>query len=194
MEAIKHPTSNTTLGPAKGDEETVETIFATRVNLTDGDPPQPVAHIVVTYWQPSASDLILIGQGRPVRLEVVGVRHPPVRVGVEGDGTLPGIDRAEASLALSIENIDQRLSAVEDIRELPIGALANKALDFIKAENPTVGAVIILHDALAGINCTMDNLDTPDMTRNMLLSALAADAAARDGEGVRTMTGPRNTH
>lgn len=192
MEAIKHPTSNTTLGPAKGDEEIVESIFATRVALTEGDPPQVVGNITVTYWQPSASDLVLIGQGRPIRLEVIGLRHPPVRVGVEGDGTLPAVDRPE--MALSVENIDQRISQVEDVRELPIGALAAKALDLIKDENPAMGAMVILCDPLAGMNCTMDNLDTPEMTRRMLLTALEADMAAAAGEGTRTMSGPRNTH
>jgi hypothetical protein len=191
MEAIKHPTANTTLGPAKGDEETVETISATRLALTDGDPPQVVANITVTYWQPSAADLVLLGQGRPIRLEVVGLRHPPVRVGVEGDGTLPAVDRAAE---MTVENIDQRLQQATSMEDLPISQVATKALDFIKAEDPTLAAIVILSSALQGINCTMDNLDAPEMATRMLVSALEADQIAQSGVGVRTMSGPRNTH
>lgn len=43
---------------------------------------------VMSYWQPSAEELKLLAQGHAVYLSFWGQTHPPVSVGVDGDGVL----------------------------------------------------------------------------------------------------------
>lgn len=176
MQPIKHPSSDLTLGPAKGDEDTVQVLHATRVALVHDETKHVAAQCIVTYWQPDAADLVLLGQGRPLRLSVMGGKHPPVWIGVEGDGTMEHVDRPTA--APTIQNHDLRLDQALDVNDVPIGKLASDALDLVKSRNPALGAMVILYDPLGGLNCTMDNLDTPGMSRKMLLMALEADLAA----------------
>jgi hypothetical protein len=44
---------------------------------------------VVSHWKPSAEELFLLNTGAPVYLSFLGQTHPPVMVGVQGDGALP---------------------------------------------------------------------------------------------------------
>jgi len=41
---------------------------------------------VVSYWRPSADELRLLNEGRAVYLSCCGHTHPPVAIGVDGDG------------------------------------------------------------------------------------------------------------
>jgi hypothetical protein len=43
---------------------------------------------IVSYWRPSAEEYKLIAEGAAIRLMVLGVNHPPVALGVDGDGIL----------------------------------------------------------------------------------------------------------
>lgn len=45
--------------------------------LEDGTP------VMCSLWMPSEGELELLKAGRPVRLTILGVAHPPVMVGVE---------------------------------------------------------------------------------------------------------------
>jgi hypothetical protein len=45
-------------------------------------------HAVASYWLPTAEELQLLNAGQAVRLSVVGRTHPPVYVGVDGDGLI----------------------------------------------------------------------------------------------------------
>jgi hypothetical protein len=79
----QHPTNNDVLGAPPGvplDECTALAI--TRVQYSDGTPA------VASYWLPTADELALLSQGRAVRLTVLGRTHPPLMLGVDGDGML----------------------------------------------------------------------------------------------------------
>lgn len=43
---------------------------------------------VMSYWQPSPEELKLLNEGRPVYLSSWGNTHPPVILGVDGDGVM----------------------------------------------------------------------------------------------------------
>lgn len=43
---------------------------------------------VVSYWRPGPDELRLLNAGALVRLSVIGRTHPPLFVGVDGDGLL----------------------------------------------------------------------------------------------------------
>lgn len=52
----------------------------TRVQYEDGTPA------VLSYWRPTEAEIALIVGGHPVRLSVLGATHPPLMLGVDGDG------------------------------------------------------------------------------------------------------------
>ena len=54
----------------------------TRIQYSDGTPA------VASYWHPTPAELALLNQGRAVRLTVLGRTHPPLMLGVDGDGVL----------------------------------------------------------------------------------------------------------
>lgn len=87
MNPIKHHTSNAELSPPAGvSEDECSTLPITRIMYDmPGGNSMPG---VVSYWQPSAEQLALLNAGKPVFLSFWGVTHPPVAVGVEGDGRL----------------------------------------------------------------------------------------------------------
>jgi hypothetical protein len=42
----------------------------------------------MSYWQPTPYEVALIVSGQPIRLHAWGRTHPPVHIGVCGDGTM----------------------------------------------------------------------------------------------------------
>lgn len=84
MRPTQHPSNNDVLrAPPGATVEQCRPLPITRVMY--GDPGVPG---VVSYWQPSAEQLRLLNAGRPVWLSVLGVTHPPMAIGVDGDGRL----------------------------------------------------------------------------------------------------------
>jgi hypothetical protein len=77
----QHPSNNDVLGAPPGISiEEVRPLAITRVSYPDG------TQGVVSFWRPSAEQLALMNSGRCVWLSVLGHPHPPVMLGVDGDG------------------------------------------------------------------------------------------------------------
>jgi hypothetical protein len=89
MQPIQHKSSNDVLRPPAGASRDVcRPLYITRVlygPAGDGGLSVPG---VISYWQPTAEQLALLNQGHPVFLSCLGQTHPPVSLGVEGDGRL----------------------------------------------------------------------------------------------------------
>lgn len=83
MRPIQHRSNNAVLGAPPGvSVEECRPLPITRVRFLDGEEG------VVSFWQPSAEQLALLAAGHPVRLLVPGQTHPPLAMGVDGDGEL----------------------------------------------------------------------------------------------------------
>lgn len=83
MKKTQHQTNNAVLGAPKGMSiEECEALPITRIKYSDGTPA------VASFWTPTASELQLLNDGKPVRLIVLGNTHPPLSMGVDGDGQL----------------------------------------------------------------------------------------------------------
>jgi len=83
MKRAQHPTNNAVLGaPAGMSIEQCNALPITRLEYADGQPA------VASFWQPTKAELDLIASGKPIRLIVLGVTHPPLNIGVDGDGEL----------------------------------------------------------------------------------------------------------
>ena len=83
MDRHQHPTNNDVLGAPPGvpiDE--CNALPITRIQYSDGTPA------VASYWRPTPAELALLAQGAAVRLTVLGATHPPLMLGVDGDGVL----------------------------------------------------------------------------------------------------------
>ncbi len=81
MRPTQHPSNNDLLRAPPGvDIDSCRPLAITRV-LYDGDFPA-----VVSYWQPSPEELALLNAGKPVYMSCWGTTHPPVAIGVDGDG------------------------------------------------------------------------------------------------------------
>lgn len=83
MDRHQHPTNNDVLGAPPGvpiDE--CSALPITRIQYSDG------TLAVASYWKPTATELALLAQGRAVRLTILGRTHPPLMLGVDGDGML----------------------------------------------------------------------------------------------------------
>lgn len=81
MKKIQHPSNNSVLGAPPGVPiDQCEALPVTRAVTPDG-----LMH-TISFWKPSAEDLALLNRGQAVRLVVVGTTHPPVHIGVDGDG------------------------------------------------------------------------------------------------------------
>ena len=81
MERHQHPTNNDVLrAPAGMTPDECTALAITRVVYSDGQ------RGILSYWRPSAHELELLNKGHPVRLCVMGSGHPPVSLGVSGDG------------------------------------------------------------------------------------------------------------
>lgn len=83
MNRHQHPSNNAVLGAPPGfSHEDCMALPITRFRYEDG------SHGVASYWLPTAQELALLCAGRPVRLMVTAVTHPPLYLGVDGDGVL----------------------------------------------------------------------------------------------------------
>lgn len=83
MDRHQHPTNDDVLGAPPGvpiDE--CNALPITRIQYSDGTPA------VASYWRPTPAELALLAQGAAVRLTVLGATHPPLMLGVDGDGVL----------------------------------------------------------------------------------------------------------
>ena len=83
MDRHQHPANNDVLGAPPGTPiDECAALPITRIQYSDGTPA------VASYWRPTADELALLNQGLAVRLTVLGTTHPPVMLGVDGDGLL----------------------------------------------------------------------------------------------------------
>lgn len=81
MNRHQHPSNNSVLGAPPGvpiDE--CNALPVTRIQYSDGTPA------VASFWKPTPAELALLAQGHAVRLTVLGTTHPPLMLGVDGDG------------------------------------------------------------------------------------------------------------
>lgn len=78
MRPIQHRSANDVLGCQ----------WLTTASRPSGNRTRVMARAVVSHWQPSTEQLALLNKGMPVQLSVWGRTHPPVALGVEGDGGL----------------------------------------------------------------------------------------------------------
>ena len=87
MRPTQHPSNNDVLRapPGVSHEECVPLAITRVLYANPGGEPHPG---VVSYWQPSAEQLALLNAGKPVWLSVWGMTHPPLALGVDGDGRL----------------------------------------------------------------------------------------------------------
>ena len=84
MTPHQHPSNNDVLAPPSGaTPEECRALAITRVVYV-ADRLQGV----VSYWMPTAAELQLLNAGQAVRLSVLGRTHPPLALGVDGDGLL----------------------------------------------------------------------------------------------------------
>lgn len=82
MRPTQHPSNNDVLrAPSGATVDECRPLPITR--LFYGATPA-----VVSYWQPTAEQLALLAAGKPVWLSVLGHTHPPLAIGVDGDGRL----------------------------------------------------------------------------------------------------------
>lgn len=84
MNRHHHPSNNDVLGaPAGVPIEQCAALPVTRVWFNDVQ-----QHAVASYWMPTAAELALLNAGAAVRLSVMGRTHPPLAIGVDGDGLI----------------------------------------------------------------------------------------------------------
>lgn len=78
----QHKSNNGVLGAPPGmSAAECGALPITRAVFDDGTP------VVMSYWMPSDVERRLIAAGRPVRVTALGSTHPPLALGVEGDGS-----------------------------------------------------------------------------------------------------------
>lgn len=83
MKKTQHPTNNAVLGAPQGMSiDECEALPITRIKYADG------VNAVASFWTPTPAELQLLNNGKPVRLIVLGNTHPPLSMGVDGDGQL----------------------------------------------------------------------------------------------------------
>jgi hypothetical protein len=83
MTPIQHRTSNAVLqAPPGAKREECRALYITRFVWAHGAPA------VASYWQPSEEERRLIAAGAAVRISFDHPTHPPVFVGVDGDGLI----------------------------------------------------------------------------------------------------------
>lgn len=83
MHPTQHPSNNDVLAaPESMSHDECRSLAITRVQYAGAGLG------VVSYWQPTAAQIALLNAGRPVWLSVMGMTHPPVMLGVDGDGAL----------------------------------------------------------------------------------------------------------
>lgn len=83
MNRHQHPTNNDVLGaPPSVPIDECNALPITRIQYSDGTPA------VASYRKPTPDELALLNRGFAVRLTVLGTTHPPLMLGVDGDGVL----------------------------------------------------------------------------------------------------------
>lgn len=83
MNRIQHPSNNAVLGAPPGTPiDECSALPITRVRYADG------TDAVVSYWEPTHQELLLMATGAPIRLIVLGTTHAPLKLGVDGDGEI----------------------------------------------------------------------------------------------------------
>lgn len=95
MHPINHRSNTARLGPPPGTPEgNVQTLAVTRIMIgskRQGDFPPALeapGPIVRSYWRPTDLELRALLKGRALVFQCWGYSHPPVFIGVEGDGPL----------------------------------------------------------------------------------------------------------
>lgn len=89
MNPVQHLSSNDVLLPPKGaSRDECRPLYITRKNYVNPLKTDEVMPAVVSYWSPSKEELDLLNQGKPLYLSCVGTTHPPLFIGVDGDGNL----------------------------------------------------------------------------------------------------------
>lgn len=87
MHKMQHPKNNAVLGAPPGVPfGQVEALPVTRVQYSDGTTG------ILSYWRPTPQELALLNRGAGVRLSVLGTIHPPVSLGVVGDGLFEEVE------------------------------------------------------------------------------------------------------
>lgn len=83
MNPCQHATNTHWLGrPADMTAEECTALPITRFEYQDG------TKAVASFWRPTLAELQLLNEGKPVRLIALGQTHPPLLLGVDGDGVL----------------------------------------------------------------------------------------------------------
>lgn len=75
MNHFKHELCNGELGPAAGDESSVDTLHV-RFSMLDG------AFVTRSFWRPTGQELALLNAGGCVALSVMAKTHAPLRLDV----------------------------------------------------------------------------------------------------------------
>ena len=89
MRPIQHPSNNDVLGAPQGmSAEQCASLPITRVLHQHPHNSNMNTPAVISFWQPTREQMLLIAAGQPVWLHFLGTTHPPVAVGVEGDGRI----------------------------------------------------------------------------------------------------------
>lgn len=83
MNRHQHPSNNDVLGAPRG--ATADECMALPITRVIWAGP---VEGVASYWMPTAAELALLNTGAAVRLSVIGRTHPPLYVGVDGDGLI----------------------------------------------------------------------------------------------------------
>lgn len=84
MKPHQHPSNNDVLAPPPGaSADECQALPITRVVFHPSGLPA-----VVSYWMPTPEQLQLLNEGKAVWLSAWGRTHPPVALGVDGDGRL----------------------------------------------------------------------------------------------------------
>lgn len=84
MRPVQHPSNNDVLGAPKGaTPDQCSALPITRIRYQPSGVPA-----IVSYWQPTAEQLQLLNQGKPIWLSLWGSTMPPASIGVDGDGRL----------------------------------------------------------------------------------------------------------
>lgn len=83
MNRTQHASNNDVLGAPPGTP--INDCMALPVTRVLFDETEPA---VVSFWRPTDAELSLMAQGYAVRLCVMGRTHPPLSLGVDGDGVM----------------------------------------------------------------------------------------------------------
>jgi hypothetical protein len=89
MNPIQHPSNNDVLRPTEGStRDDCRALPITRVAYPHPWLTGKTMPGVLSFWLPTPEQLALLNAGKPLFLSFMGHTHPPVAIGVEGDGRL----------------------------------------------------------------------------------------------------------